>query len=283
MSSFDPEAYFARVGYAGPRSATADVLHALADAHVRSIPFENLDVLLGVPIRLDEEATFDKLVRRRRGGYCFEQNGLFLRVLEALGFKATPLGARVRIDRPRHEIPPRTHMFLLVEIEGESWIADVGIGGLSLTSAIRLELDREQPTPHETRRIIREDGRYFHQVRFGERRKQPHDNEGQDEWKDVCEFTLDPMPLIDRELANWYTSAHPQSHFKRRLMVARADRAGARLTLLDRELKLRRSDGQTDARQIDSADELLEILRARFGLEFPPSTRFGGSGSPWPT
>src|SRR3954463_2712152 len=139
----DFDAYFARIGYPGPRTPTLDVLHAITAAHAQSIPFENLDVLLGRPIELEVESLFRKLVTERRGGYCFEQNGLLLHVLGTLGFDAKPLSARVRLQRPRDFVPPRTHMFVRVEIDGEVWLTDVGVGGASLTSAIRLHADGE--------------------------------------------------------------------------------------------------------------------------------------------
>src|SRR6188768_1581585 len=135
MTSVELDAYFARVGYQGPLEPTLPVLHALTAAHTQSIPFENLDVLLERPLRLEKEAVFQKLVHERRGGYCFEQNGLFLHVLGALGFQVAPLSARVRWQRPRDFVPPRTHLFIRVEIDGESWLTDVGVGGLSLTAA----------------------------------------------------------------------------------------------------------------------------------------------------
>ena len=194
----DLDAYCARVGYDGPRAPTLPALHAITAAHTRTIPFENLDVLLGRGIDLDPAAIFAKLVVQRRGGYCFEQNGLLLMVLEALGFRVAPISARVRWQRPRDFTPPRTHVVLRVELDGTSWLTDVGVGGMSLTAALRLEADIEQATPHEPRRLLREGGRWFHQVRLG------------DAWHDVCEFTLEEMPAIDRELGNWYTSAHPQ-------------------------------------------------------------------------
>jgi N-hydroxyarylamine O-acetyltransferase len=100
------DAYFARIGYEGPREPTLAVLPALSAAHTRSIPFENLDVLLGRPIKLEIDAIFQKLVCDRRGGYCFEQNGLLLHVLDELGFQVAPLSARVRWQRPRDFIPP---------------------------------------------------------------------------------------------------------------------------------------------------------------------------------
>jgi N-hydroxyarylamine O-acetyltransferase len=268
---FDVDAYLARIGYSGPRVPTLPVLHALTAAHTQTIPFENLDVLLGRPIDLQPAAIFDKLVKGRRGGYCFEQNGLFLHALEALGFRVRPLSARVRLDRPRDYTPPRTHMFLRVEVADESWLTDVGVGGLSLTAALRLAPDGAQETPHGQRRIVREGDRWFHQARFD------------DAWTDVCEFTGEEMPPIDRVVANWFTSTHPESHFRNRLIVARAAPDGRRITLLNRELKLRDRHGVATTQVIDSAGALRDALAEHFGLHFPEGTRFGEGPAPWPT
>jgi N-hydroxyarylamine O-acetyltransferase len=259
---FDLDAYLARVGYDGPRTPTLAVLRDLTAAHAQAIPFENLDVLLGRPIDLAIDAVFDKLVRRRRGGYCFEQNGLFLHVLGSLGFEVRPLSARVRIDRARDYTPPRTHMFLRVELEGESWLTDVGVGGLSLTAPLRLATEGIQETPHGARRLVREGGLWFHQARLGQA------------WTDVCEFTGEEMPLIDREVANWFTSTHPASHFRNRLIVARAAPDGWRLTLQNRELKLRHREAHAETTLLDSPEQVLAALAKHFGLEFPEGTRF---------
>ncbi len=265
----DLDKYFARIGYSGPRTPTLETLDALTEAHTRTIPFENLDVLLGRLIDVSTEAIFDKLVVRRRGGYCFEQNGLLLAVLLELGFDARPLSARVRIDRPRDFTPARTHVFVRVEIAGVSWLTDVGVGALSLTRSLRLFEEGAQVTPHETRRIVREEGRYFHQARLG------------DTWSDVCEFTLEEMPLIDREVANHFTSTHPRSHFKDRLMVARAGEEGTRVVLLNDTLKVRGRDGHAEVTALTSAGALLSLLRDRFGIALPPETRFNGFGAAW--
>jgi N-hydroxyarylamine O-acetyltransferase len=265
----DLDAYFMRTGYAGSRVAALATLHALVAAHAQAIPFENLDVLLGRGICLELAAIEEKLIRQKRGGYCFEQNTLLLAVLTALGFDARAISARVRWQRPREFTPPRTHVFLRVELGGASWLTDVGLGSMSLTAAIRLdESGAEQPTPHEPRRIVREGPRLFHQARLGA------------EWHDVCEFTLEEMPPIDRELANWFTSAHPQSHFRNRLIVARALPDGQRLTLLNHELTCRSADGRGETRLIATPDELLAVLAGNFGLHFPAGTRFGSPGSP---
>ena len=266
----DLDAYFVRIGYAGPRAATLATLHAIVAAHTQTIPFENLDVLLGRGINLDPAALQQKLIRDHRGGYCFEQNTLLLHVLEALGFQVAPISARVRLQHPRTFTPPRTHLFLRIELDGESWLADVGIGALSLTSAIRLHTGAEQFTPHEPRRIVREGARLFHQARLG------------GDWTDVCEFTLEEMPPIDREIANWFTSTHPQSHFRNRLVAARAAPAGGRLTLVNKDFTIRHADSRVEKREIATADELLAVLADHFDLHFSAGTRFGAPGGPWP-
>jgi len=266
----DLAAYFARIGYDGAVEPTLPTLNGIVRAHVQSIPFENLDVLAGRPIELAPAALERKLVQARRGGYCFEQNGLLLLVLQAIGFDVTPLSARVRYGRPGGVIPPRTHLFLRVEIDGGSWLADVGVGGLSMTSAIRLDEQGEQTTPHEPRRIAREGALWLHQVRFGL------------DWHDVYEFTLEEMPLIDRELANWYTSAHPQSDFRNRLVVALALSGGRRKTLLNREFTERRRDGTVDGRLIATPEELRLVLTEDFGLDVDAHGPLTCAGLDWP-
>lgn len=266
----DLDRYFARIGYTGSAAPTLETLCGIVRAHVETIPFENLDVLRSRPIGLTPEAIQQKLVTARRGGYCFEQNGLLLLVLEALGFTVRPLSARVRYQRPRDYTPPRTHLFLRVEIDGRPWVADVGVGALSLTSPIRLELDVAQPTPHETRRIVRVGDVLMHQVQFG------------DEWVDLCEFTGEEMPLVDRELANWYTSAHPNSHFKSRLIAARALPDGGRLTIDNRQLTRRSRDGKAETRLFQTPEELREGLSELFGLVFEAGMTFPCPGLDWP-
>ncbi|MBA2115183.1 arylamine N-acetyltransferase family protein [Bremerella alba] len=258
----DLNAYFRRIGYDGPQEPSLSVLHDIVHAHVLSIPFENLDVLLGRPICLDAAALQKKLVHDRRGGYCFEQNGLLLLVLAAIGFDVIAISARVKIGYPRTEITPRTHQVLRIEIEGESWLADVGVGGLSSTAALKLELDSEQKTPHETRRIVRDDDLYFHQALLA------------GTWEDVCQMTLEPMPPIDREVANWYTSTHPQSRFKNLLMVAKAAPEGVRLTMLNDVFSVRDASGTATKTPIRTQEEMLDLLAEHFKMELQGDDRY---------
>lgn len=277
----DLAAYFERIGYGGPTTREVSTLHSIAAAHVAAIPFENLDVLLGRPISLAPEGIAHKLLHERRGGYCFEHNTLLLHVLEALGFRVHALSARVRMQRPRDFVPPRTHVFLRVELDGASWLMDVGVGGLSLSSALRLQLDVSQQTRHEPRRIVCDGdwsglerrgpgARLFHQVYYAQA------------WHDVCDFTLEEMPEIDRVLANWYTSAHPESHFKSRLIAARALPEG-RVNLLNRELTRRRPDGSViETVTLTSPEQLLDVLAREFDLHLPEGARFACPGLDWP-
>jgi N-hydroxyarylamine O-acetyltransferase len=277
----DLDAYFARIGHTGPRTACArDAARPPAYAHVQTIPFENLDVLLG---RRDLAPDGDRRTEARpprRGGYCFEQNSLLL--ARAAGTRLrrdADLSARVRLQRPREFTPPRTHMFVRVQLDGERVavrrrrrraVAD-------RTAALDVETrtgDAARTAPPDPSGRVgtsgdrrSPDARLFHQVqaRHG------------DTWQDVCEFTLEEMPEIDREVGNWFTSAHPQSHFKNRLMAARATPTG-RLTLVDRELTHRGHDGVATVTPIASHDELLAVLAREFALHFPAGTRFASPG-----
>jgi N-hydroxyarylamine O-acetyltransferase len=264
----DLDAYFARIGYTGRREAALATLRAIHVHHVRAIPFENLDVLLGRGIRIDVPSIEQKLVHDRRGGYCFEQNGLLAAVLRTLGFRVTPLIARVRWQLPADQPTALTHMLLRVDTDEGPYLADVGFGSMSLFQPIRFEFDLEQSGSLELRRLIRRGLIVAQQARLG------------DEWSDVYHFAPDPAPTVDFELGNWFTSTHPQSRFVQNLVVARAGE-DCRYTLLNRELTIRHGNGQVDKQSIDSSDQLLAVLVETFALRFPAGTRFGRTGAPW--
>lgn len=251
------EQYLARIGYQPAGAPSVQQLHELTRAHVQSIPFENLDVLAGKPISLEPAAVFDKLVSRRRGGYCFEHNGLFIRVLNALGYRAYPMGARVRLRcTERSEIPPLTHLFVRVELDGQQWLTDVGFGGFSLTAALLWQEDLEQKTPHEPRRLVREGDRWFHQVW----------HEG--DWLDAYEFNGEPMHVADQKMGNWYSCTHPDSTFMGQRIMAIAQADGGRLSVLGNELRSRNRKGEVKTWQL-ADDELPELARNSFGLDWP--------------
>jgi N-hydroxyarylamine O-acetyltransferase len=266
----DIDGYFARLGLEIPRKVSVEALHRIAAAHVSKMPFNNLGILRGHAIRLDVDALNRKLIAEGLGGYCFEQNGVLLHVLTTLGYHVTPLGARVKLEAPRSVVTPRTHFFLRVDVDREPWLVDVGFGALSPTAALRLVPDVEQPTPHETRRIVEEDGRMFHQALLG------------GVWSDLYEFTLDMMHPIDREIANWWTSTSPASRFRNRLIVARAGPHGQRLTIDNRTFTIRGADGVGRSQPIASPEELLSILDRHFGIVLAAGTQIDVPGEAWP-
>lgn len=269
VPAVDLAAYFTRIGYAGPRDPSLAVLSGILHRQVCTIPFENLDVLLGRPVRTDPDSLVEKLVHGRRGGYCFEQNHLLLFALRALGFAAVPMIARVRWQVPAATATGLTHMLVRVTLGERHWLADAGMGSLSLTAPLEMTPGPEQETPHDRRRLVHRDGHLAQQVFFA------------GEWQDVNLFRPEPASAVDLELGNWYSHTHPAAHFRNNLMVARAT-AGGRRSLLNREFTERSRDGVAVKRELATPDELLSVLDENFGLSFPAGTRFGPPGSPWP-
>jgi N-hydroxyarylamine O-acetyltransferase len=267
QSPFDLDAYFRRIGYEGPRQATLAVLTAIAEHHTLSIPFENLDILLGRPIHLGAASLEAKLVRDGRGGYCFEHNTLMAGVLRQLGFDVAPRAARVRWMLPPDVIGPRTHMLLAVKLGGERWLVDGGFGALGVTAPLRMDFDGEQASRFEAQRLVTHASGRVLQARVA------------GEWQDLYSFTDEPTHPIDFEVANWFTSTHPDSRFQRNLIVMSIT-PGARYTLHNRNLSTYR-DGGVERRTVDDPDELLAILESLFSLSFPPGTRFGAPGAAW--
>src|SRR5262249_55952398 len=148
VDMIDLDAYFARIGYAGPRAPTLAVLRAIHALHPAAIPFENLDPFLGRLVSLEIAALQQKMVAGRRGGYCFEHNTLFKAALDALGFRVTGLAARVRRVMPSDGSEnPRTHMLLKVDLDEGTYLADVGFGGYLLSAPLRLVAEIEQEVP----------------------------------------------------------------------------------------------------------------------------------------
>jgi N-hydroxyarylamine O-acetyltransferase len=255
-TSIDLEAYFRRIGYAGPRTLTLDTLRAIHLQHALSIPFENLDPLLRLTPRLDARSLEQKLVHSRRGGYCFEQNLLLSHVLQSLGFTVTQLAARVVWNAPPGVVRPRTHMLLCVDLEDERYVVDVGFGGLTLTGPLRLVPDIEQATPHEPFRVIAVDGGFALEAFV------------QPSWRTLYRFDLQPQLLPDYEMSNWYVSTHPDSHFTFALSAARPT-PGSRIALSNNQLTVYRAGARPEQRILATAAELRSVLRETFGLALP--------------
>lgn len=256
IHGFDLDAYLARIGYSGSRFPTLDTLAAIHLRHAQTIAFENLNPLLGWPVRLDVRSLQQKLVRDGRGGYCFEQNLLLSHALKALGFEVTGLAARVLWNTPPAAATPRAHMLLLVDLDDCPFIVDAGFGGLTLTGPLRLRADIEQATPHEPFILIRAADAFVMHVRINGM------------WKPVYSFDLQEQLLADCEVANWYLSTHPDSSFVNGLFAARPDR-GRRCTLRNNELVVHHMSGRTEQCVLTSAARIRATLEDVFRLTLP--------------
>jgi arylamine N-acetyltransferase len=258
----DLDAYLDRIGYQGARTTTLAVLGQIQAHHLRTIPFENLDPLLGRGVSIDLPAVRAKMVGHRRGGYCFEHNGLMHDILTALGFTAKPLIARVIWMLPGDAPPaPRTHRLTQVELPDGPYLVDVGFGGQSPPGPLRLDTQTAQTTDHGTYRIVPSGAGLELQMQTGAR------------WSGMYRFALDETFQADFDVANWYTSTHPRSRFTQNL-VASILHDGQRWNILNRVLSRRQPDGRVAEQAIDSPAALEKLLTEVFGIDppAPPDT-----------
>lgn len=255
-SNVDVDAYFRRIGYAGRHDASLQTLGGIARRHTEAIAFENLNPLSGQPVNLDLAALQRKIIDEQRGGYCFEQNLLLRNVLQQLGFQVTGLAARVMWNLPETVVLPRTHMLLLVQLDNEPYVVDVGFGGMVLTGALKLQTDIEQSTPHESFRFIRPANTFIMQARV------------RSEWRSLYQFDLQEQVYADYEMANWHTSTHPTSRFVNNLVAARAT-PDRRYVLFNKELAIHHLHGDTERDALSTAEQLRETLEHDFLLRVP--------------
>jgi N-hydroxyarylamine O-acetyltransferase len=251
IERLDLDAYLRRVGHDGDTAPTAQTLAALHRAHIASIPFENIDVLLGCGIAVDLDSVQAKLVERRRGGYCYEHGVLFAAVLERLGYTVERMLARVggeELERPRAP----THMTLRVTVDGQRWLADVGFG-----LALLAPLPFDDGEPHA------QGGWTFALESTGPRSWALRELRG-GEWLTRYGFDEQRLHAADVVMANHFTSTFERSPFVGKAVVMRRDEHSMR-SLIDRRLTLDRPDGPVDERDV-SDDELGGLLREMFGI-----------------
>jgi N-hydroxyarylamine O-acetyltransferase len=242
----DVDAYLARIGYTGCREPTAEVLAALHRAHMLAVPFENLDIHLGVPNVLDHDHVFDKIVTRRRGGWCYELNGLFALLLEALGFAVTRYSAAVVISDPPS--PDFAHLTLRVDLD-RPWLADVGFGA-SFTRPLRLDDEGDQER----------DGKRYRLAPAGDGRMVLHED-------DVPQYAFALEPRRTEEFAEMChrQQTEPGSHFLQAPMCTRATEEGRR-TLSGMRL-ITTTPGRRTERELAGEAERTAVLRDVFGVD----------------
>jgi N-hydroxyarylamine O-acetyltransferase len=250
VDKFPLRAYCARIHDDGDLNASVATVNRLMRQQLCHVPFENLDVLQGRGISLQPKALIDKIIGQERGGYCFEVNGIFALLLDALNIPYRMLAARPLVGGAER---PKTHMALAIELEDRLWLCDLGYGRYGIRELLDLsQIDVDIPQQGDLFRLSRDrDGIHLLQAMVD------------GAWMPQIEFDLTPQRWIDFEPANHYTSTHPDSIFVNQLLVILFTENGRKVLNGD-QLKILES-GQMEVRQIDP-DEIESVLENEFGL-----------------
>jgi len=241
--------YLKRINYHGSLEPTLQTLQALHEAHLLAVPFENLDIHLGRKILLDEASLWTKIVEQRRGGFCYELNGMFAWLLRALGFRVSMLSADVARDTGEFG-PEFDHLTLLVHLE-EDWLADVGFGN-SFRQPLQMQDLLMQAQSRGIYRLVQE-GAYWI-LQYQDRKK----------WHPSYRFTLQPHELSDFTEMCEYQQTSPESHFTQQRICTIATRSG-RITLSDQRL-ITTIDGERQERLLTGQEEYRAALAEHFGV-----------------
>ena len=254
----DIDAYLERIGYGGPLTPSPETLSHLQIAHLQTTPFENLSIHWNEPIVLNDGALFDKIVTRRRGGFCYELNGLFAVLLRESGFQVTMLSAEVMGSDGFG--PPFDHMALMVSGPlPERWLVDVGFGN-SFRKPLLLDYRGEQTDGERTYRIDAEGDLLTLWQR-----------EGMGEWKAQYRFRLEPYEYADYAEMCHYHQTSPESHFTQRRVCTVATAQG-RITLSDLRF-ITTENGRRQEQTLEDEAEFVRVLHSRFGIVAPDGLR----------
>jgi N-hydroxyarylamine O-acetyltransferase len=246
------------VRWTGTLEATFETLAGLMRAHMRAIPFENLDVLLGRGIRVDLDSVFAKLVSAGRGGYCFEHSTILAAALAGAGFAPVAHSARVVMLSPR-SAAPRTHMFLSVRLDGTTYVLDPGFGGHGPLVPLPLVENREVREGHDVHRFVRRDGEWMLETLIA------------GTMVPLWISTLEADSPIDFVMANHFTSTWPESPFVNRLML-RALTADGRVSVMNRDVTVLRGT-VSEKRELADRAALRTLLVEYFGFDLPEAER----------
>jgi N-hydroxyarylamine O-acetyltransferase len=245
------ETYLQRINYNGPLEPTAETLRRLQLAHLLTVPFENLSIHSNEPIVLNEDALFTKIVENRRGGFCYECNGLFAGLLRALGFDVQMLAAAVARSDGTFG-PQFDHMTLMVNI-ADRWLADVGFGD-SFLEPLLLDSRSEQVQGDRTFRIDSENDHLILNRRSA----------GGD-WQPQYRFSLQPYEFADYEETCIFHQTSPDSHFTKGVICSRATPAG-RITISGMRFITTSDPQQRDERTLANRAEFDQVLLDEFGI-----------------
>ena len=253
-SLFNTEKYLERIGYIGSRAADFETLSELQYRHFLSVPYENLDILNKIPLSLKIDDLFEKIVIKNRGGYCFELNTLFNHLLKELGFKTTTYISRFLLGE--EEIPMRRHRVMKVDIENESYLADVGVGVEVTVRPLKLSVGYEERVRDNLYKLTKEP--FFGWILW-----LYNDRNNVNEWERVYSFTEEEQLEVDFIQPDFYCQYHPDSIFRAKRMVAVRTEEGKKT--IDGNVFKIISQGQITARDFGES-ELNDILKEHFNI-----------------
>lgn len=249
-STFSLPAYLSRIGFHGNPVPDIATLRALMRCQLFTVPFENLDVQAGKIVSLVPEEIVEKIVHRKRGGYCYEVNGLFAMALESLGIPYQFVAARPMFYPVRR---PKTHMAIVATVEGVQWLCDLGFGSYGIREPMRLDLlDREIEQDFDVFRLSKTSERDFLLQAIAD-----------GEWANQFEFNLSPQEWIDFVPANYLNSTHPDAIFVQKLLVVLHNPQGRNILFGNMLMTIEHGVKNTST---VTQDELASVLSDRFGL-----------------
>ena len=228
-------------------------LTKLQEHHMENIPFENLDIVVGRTIALNYTHLFDKLITKKRGGYCFELNVLYAELLKSLGFSSMPVLGRVWLSNPKR-MPPRNHLAQIVELEGRTYITDVGVGGL----ISNIPLDINIPSPVNDKdgmvRVVPLSDHQFMIQRHNEK-----------VWTNLYSFEYLEISEEDIDIANYYMSTNPKSHFFHHKFVGISTKEG-RIGLFNNKISIRKGIKIVSKKRVDFGKDWIETIKSEFSI-----------------
>lgn len=246
--------YFDRIDMGIPLSINLEVLTTICRHHIKTIPFENIDPFLGIPIHLDSQSIRQKMLVEKRGGYCFEHNLLMMDVLEELGFQVRGITGRPVNNYAKKDGATRTHMALLVSMNQHEYLVDVGFGSLAPIEPLLMADNKIQETSLGTYRILRKGNDDFLQIYI------------QGTWRTLYTFDLREQTMADFEVASWYISNHPSSYLVNNLMVSIV-KEDCHYSLTNKKLtSFYLSSAKKERRLLTSPLEMQEALKNLFKL-----------------
>ncbi len=253
MNQSKLEKYLERIYYSGELGNDMSVLKKIHQLHPKYISFENIDSFTGKVPSLNADDIFTKLVVNGRGGYCYEQNLLLSEVLKFLGFNVKLQLGRVVWKREVDSMAAKSHLLLIVNNDGQDYLADCGFGTVTLTTPLLLDEEEPQQTPNGLFKISQQNGMYALWT-------------WKDKWLPIYRFALEQVDPIDLDIVNWYLSTYPESNFKKNLVLSKVDE-NARYTFTGHTLNIRRTTGEKETVSIENNETLYQMIRESFGLQ----------------